>query len=90
MPLNQKDIDALLTFAVVGEIGLASTVERLSKLVHILWKEVENLERFVQVIPEGLRIKAGPSEILVLKNGGVMIDGLRVRLKTLGKGEFYY
>jgi hypothetical protein len=42
------------------------------------------------VIPEGLRIKSGASEVLVLKNGGIMINGLRVLVQTPGKSEFYY
>ncbi|SEF15339.1 hypothetical protein SAMN05444161_9260 [Rhizobiales bacterium GAS191] len=65
-------------------------VAHLTKLVHILWKEAERLEQIVQVIPEGLRIKTGMSEILVLKNGGIILNGLRIHLKTPGKDELMY
>ena len=65
-------------------------LEHLTKLVHILWKEVERLEQIVQVIPEGLRIKAGMSEILVLKNGGIILNGLRILMHTPAKDEFLY
>ena len=68
---------------------LEAKVERLTKLVHILWKEAERLESIVQVIPEGLRIKTGFSEVTVLRNGGILINGLRVLVKTPGKSEFY-
>jgi hypothetical protein len=62
-------------------------IEHLTKLVHILWKQVERLEQFIEVIPEGLRIKAGMSEILVLKNGGILLESQRIFLKTPGKNE---
>ena len=73
-----------------GAPSLDAQVERLTKLVHILWKEVERLEGIIQVIPEGLRIKSGASEVLVLKNGGIILNGLRVHLKTPGKDQLYY
>jgi hypothetical protein len=85
--------DAALAVGLTGialESALAAKVDHLSKLVHILWKEAERLEQIVQVIPEGLRIKSGASEVLVLKNGGIMINGLRVLVQTPGKSEFYY
>jgi hypothetical protein len=63
----------------------AAEIERLTKLVHILWKHMERLERRVQVIPEGLRIKTGMSEILVLKNGGIILDGHRILISTPAK-----
>lgn len=66
---------------------MAAQLDHLTKLVHILWKEVERLESIVQVIPEGLRIKSGMSEILVLKNGGIIINGIRVLLQTPGKQQ---
>ena len=65
-------------------------VVRLTKLVHILWKEVERLQQIVQVIPEGLRIKTGMSEVLVLKNGGIMLNGMRVLIQVPGKSQFLY
>lgn len=85
--------DAALAVGLTGialETALAAKVDHLSKLVHILWKEAERLEQIVQVIPEGLRIKSGASEVLVLKNGGIVINGLRVLVQTPGKSEFYY
>ena len=72
------------------EANLIARVERLTKLVHILWKEAERLESLVKVIPEGLQIKTGFSEFTVLKNGGIMIKGLRVLVQTPGKTEFYF
>jgi len=91
MPGSKSDAAlalAGLSLAIEGDLN--TKVDRLTKLVHILWKDAERLESIVQVIPEGLRIKAGISEILVLKNGGIMIDGQRIRLKTPGKSEFYF
>ena len=67
--------------------SLEAEVARLTKLVHILWKEVEKLEGIVHVIPEGLKIKTGRSEILVLKNGGIILNGLRISLEVPGKTE---
>jgi hypothetical protein len=69
---------------------LEAKVERLTKLVHILWKEVEKYEGMIQATPEGIQIKAGASEILVLKNGGIRIGGLRVLVTTPGKADFYF
>lgn len=69
---------------------LEAKVEYLTKLVHILWKQVETLESRVQVTAEGVRIKSGQSEILVLNNGGIRIGGLRVLVTTPGKADFYF
>jgi hypothetical protein len=71
-------------------VSLEAKVEHLTKLVHILWKEVEKYEGMIQVIPEGIQIKAGASEILVLKNGGIRIGGMRVLVTTPGKADFYF
>jgi len=65
-------------------------VTQLIKLVHILWKELEKVDRIIQVIPEGLRIKCGQSEVLVLENGGIILNGLRIRLRTPGKEQLLY
>ncbi len=74
---------------IAPQATLEAKVERLTKLVHILWKEAERLESIVKVIPEGLQIKTGFSEVTVLRNGGVVIKGLRVLVETPGKSEFY-
>jgi hypothetical protein len=71
-------------------VSIDDKVAHLTKLVHILWKEVERLEQIVQVIPEGLRIKTGLSEILVLRNGGIILNGTRIHLRTLGKEELMF
>ena len=70
--------------------ALQKEVTRLTKLVHILWKEAERLESHVQVTPDGLHIKSGMSEILVLRNGGIIINGHRILLKTPGKDQLLY
>jgi len=70
--------------------SLESEVARLTKLVHILWKEVERLEGIIRVTPDGLQIKSGRSEILVLKNGGIILNGLRISLETPGKNDLFY
>lgn len=59
----------------------------LTKLVHILWKEVERLQGIVHVIPEGLQIKTGLSEVLVLRNGGIILQGTRIFLKSASKDQ---
>ena len=46
--------------------------------MHILWKQVEKLESIVHVIPEGMQIKSGMSEVLMLRNGGIIIKGDRI------------
>ncbi len=61
------------------QASLEAKVERLTKLVHILWKEAERLEGIVKVIPEGLQIKTGISEI----------KGQRILVEAPGKREFY-
>lgn len=77
---NQQVIGQMLASAT-----LEARVERLTKLVHILWKEAEKLESIVQVTPGGLRIKAGPSEILVHKDGEVTITGMSIKLRSATK-----
>jgi hypothetical protein len=69
--------------------SLQQKVERLTKLVHILWKEAERLESVVRVIPEGLTIKAGASEVTVLRNGGIVIRGQRIEFKSATKSELW-
>ena len=70
------------------QAGLEAKVERLTKLVHILWKEAEKIESIVKVIPEGLQIKTGFSEISVLRNGGIVIKGQRILVQAPGKSFF--
>ena len=69
--------------------SLEQKVERLTKLVHILWKEAERLESIVRVIPEGLTIKTGMSEVTVLKNGGIVIRGQRIEFKSATRSELW-
>jgi hypothetical protein len=69
---------------------LQKQVTHLTKLVHILWKEAEKLEKIVQVTPDGLRMKTGRSEVLVLTNGGIILDGHRIHLKTPGKDQLMF
>jgi hypothetical protein len=73
----------------LGHLTLEAKVERLTKLVHILWKEAERLESIVKVIPEGLQIKTGMSEVTVLRNGGVIITGQRILVEAPGRQELY-
>jgi hypothetical protein len=83
--------EAVKAASTEGQISqLQKQVAHLTKLVHILWKEAEKLERTVKVTPEGLRIKTGLSELLVLTNGGIILDGQRILLKTPGKDELMY
>lgn len=72
-----------------SRLTLEAKVERLTKLVHILWKEAEKLESIVKVIPEGLQIKTGMSEVTVLRNGGIIIKGQRILVEAPGKQELY-
>jgi len=64
---------------------LEARVERLTKLVHILWKEAERLESMVHATQGGLRIKNGFAEVFVKKNGEVVITGQRIELKASGE-----
>ena len=89
----KQEADAALVLSATNmaiEAGLAQKVERLTKLVHILWKEAEKLESYVKVIPGGLQIKADFSEIVVLKNGGIRIAGQRVLVTAPGKSDLYF
>jgi len=61
------------------------TLEYHKKHIRALWHHVERLEQVIQIIPEGVKIKTGMSEVLVLKNGGIILDGHRILLKTPGK-----
>ena len=67
--------------------NLEAEVARLTKLVHILWREVEKLEGVIHVTAEGLKIKTGRSEVLVLKNGGIILSGRSVMLEVPGKNK---
>jgi hypothetical protein len=86
--LSQAIKDSISSPAYQGNAD--AQLAHLTKLVHILWKEVEKLENIISVIPEGLRIKAGMSEILVLRNGGIRLDGQRILLKTPGKDQMFF
>jgi hypothetical protein len=67
--------------------NLEAEVARLTKLVHILWREVEKLEGIIHVTRDGLQIKAGRSEILVLKNGAIVLNGISISLEVPGKQQ---
>ena len=64
---------------------LQKQVAHLTKLVHILWKEAEKMEKVIRLSPDGVQIKTGMSEVLVLKSGGIILDGRSILLKTPGK-----
>ncbi len=70
--------------------SLEQKVERLTKLVHILWKEAERLESVVQVMSDGIRIKTGAAELSLTKTGGVIIHGQRIHLKSSTKEESWF
>jgi len=73
-----------------GGRNTVDQVEHLTKLVHILWKQVERMESVINVIPEGVQLKSGMSEVLVLKNGGIVIKGQRILIETPGRYEMFY
>jgi hypothetical protein len=52
------------------------------KHIQALWRHIERLEKFIKATPDGLQLKADRSEILLLKNGGIIIDGTRIHLKV--------
>ena len=52
------------------------------KHIQALWRHVQRLEKLIQGIPEGIKIKSGSSEILVLNNGGLILSSQRMLLKT--------
>ena len=91
MGKNMADaVNSAIRPAAGAPLSTEAQVERLTKLVHILWKDVHRLQQIVQVIPEGLRIQAGMFEVLILSNGGIILNGPRINISTPGKGEFYY
>jgi hypothetical protein len=57
------------------------------KHIRALWHHVERLEKFIQVMPDGIKIKAEMSELLLLKNGGVILSGNRIYLSVPGNGQ---
>jgi len=68
---------------------LEAKVERLTKLVHILWKEAERLESMVHATSDGLQIKTGMSELSVTKYGGIIINAQRLLLKSATRNELW-
>jgi hypothetical protein len=70
-------------------VTLEAKVERLTKLVHILWKEAERLESVVQVQRDGLRIKTGFSELSLSNGGGIIISGQRIHFKSTTRSELW-
>lgn len=62
-------------------------IAQLSKMIHVLWKEAENLEEYLQITPDGLHIKIGAAEMQVLRSGNITLEGRRVHLKTPGKDQ---
>jgi restriction endonuclease S subunit len=90
---KQVEIDAKLALLdnrlLNNQQTLETKVERLTKLVHILWQEVERLESIVQVTHEGLTIKTAFSEVSVLGNGGIIISGQRIHFKSATKSDLW-
>jgi hypothetical protein len=76
--LNLKFNNANLSI----NLSQAETLEYHKKHIRALWHHIERLEQIIQIIPEGVKIKTGMTEILVLKNGGIILDGQRILLKT--------
>lgn len=70
-----------------GGRNTTDQVEHLTKLVHILWRQVEKLESIIHVTSGGLHIKSDAAEILVRKDGHIVIKGTGVRIKTLERDE---
>ena len=52
------------------------------KHIQALWHHIERLERYIEATSDGLRIKVDRSEILIRKNGVILIDGQLITLKV--------
>lgn len=86
---NMNDIMKQMKGHSYGGRNTTDQVEHLTKLVHILWKQVEKLEGIIHVIPEGIQVKTGLSEVLILRNGGIVIKGERILIQTPGRQEMF-
>jgi hypothetical protein len=52
------------------------------KHIQALWRHIERLEKFIKPTSEGLMIKVDRSEILIMKNGAILLDGRIITLKV--------
>ncbi len=60
----------------------AQELELHKKHIQALWRHIERLEDVIKITQDGVRIKVDRSEILILKNGGIILDGTRIHLKV--------
>lgn len=52
------------------------------KHIQALWRHIEKLEKFIKPTAEGLMIKVDQAEILIMKNGAILLDGRIITLKV--------
>ena len=64
-------------------------VARLTKLVHILWKEVERLETIVKFTQEEVTIKTGMAQLVMKKDGSILLKGHSINISTPGKSQVF-
>jgi len=63
-------------------LGQQQALELHKKHIQALWRHIEKLEKVIKITQDGVRIKVDRSEILILKNGGIILDGTRIHLKV--------
>ena len=66
--------------------SLQAQVAHLTKLVHILWKEVHHVEQVLHIDHAGVHLKVGSSSLNVLHTG-VVLDATRIDHKTPSKTQ---
>lgn len=75
--------------AVLPTASTEAQVARLTKLVHILWKEVERLETIVKFTQEEVTIKTGEAQLVMKKDGTILLKGHRINIATPGKSQIF-
>jgi outer membrane murein-binding lipoprotein Lpp len=61
---------------------LQAQVAHLTKLVHALWQDAEQVAKILHIDGEGLHIMVGSSNFKVLRAGAIVLDAPQVK----GKG----
>ena len=75
---------------VTGVIGRPGSLElqvaQLTKIVHLLVKELAEVEKYIKVSPDGITFQSGISQVAVLSSG-VSIKSSKVRFKSATQDE---
>lgn len=59
-------------------------IKHLTKVVRVLWRKVERLERMIDADQHELRLGVGPASITLKQNGSIAIKGTDISIKGSG------